>query len=64
MTPKDIVPFIARTAPTTQTATKPRLPINIIIGIIRPERNCALNALSLRFIFRDSNVLRICDSPL
>ena len=46
MSPIRTWPWIASQPPITATATKPRLPMIIIAGIIRPERNCDFHALS------------------
>ena len=46
MVPKpSICSFTSSAAPTTQTATYPRLPIKVMSGIIRPDKNCDFHAL-------------------
>ena len=64
ITPNDIFPFMASTAPTIHTATYPKLPIKFIIGIIRPDKHCALKALSRRFSFILLNSSAAFSSPL
>ena len=38
-------PLTSSTAPTTHTATYPKLPMNAISGCIRLEKNCDFHAL-------------------
>ena len=57
MTPMDMEPFRTWTAPTMQTATYPKLPMKPMSGIIMPDRNSDLKALSNRFVVYDVELL-------
>ena len=55
ITPKLIFPFIVRSAPTTHTATYPKLPIKFIIDGISPDKNWLIRLHSNTFSFNLSN---------
>ena len=64
ITPKLIFPFIVRSAPTTHTATYPKLPINDIIGDMSPDKNWLFLADIYRLLFIFWNSLSDISIPL
>ena len=58
--PSVICPDATRTPPMTQIATYCRLPTNIMIGIISPDRNCARRETSVKEALVDANAASTC----
>ena len=64
MTPMEICPSSARSAPTMQTMTYPKLPMKLIRGIIIPDRNWEAKALRQRSSLTVTNLFPNLPSAL